>query len=126
MAEFAGKWWWGLRSVWMVLLNFLLAFVLVSAERDLRIGPSTFNGTESSYFLRAVNFLWQPLESSYQHVWPVMFQFSLFPLPSTMPFSINNLLFYSQKMFKKYIFILNYYCYFFLKKIFYFHSSKKY
>ncbi|KAE8056587.1 hypothetical protein FH972_013346 [Carpinus fangiana] len=72
MAEFAGKWWWGLRSVWMVLLNFLLAFVFVSAERDLRVGPSSFNGTQSTYFLRAVNFLWQPDKSSYQHVWPEM------------------------------------------------------
>ncbi|XP_059460669.1 sulfite exporter TauE/SafE family protein 3-like [Corylus avellana] len=72
MAEFAGKWWWGLRSVWMVLLNFLLAIVFVSAERDLRIGPSTFNETQSTYLLRAVNFLWQPDKSSYQHVWPEM------------------------------------------------------
>ncbi|XP_059460266.1 sulfite exporter TauE/SafE family protein 3-like isoform X1 [Corylus avellana] len=72
MAEFAGKWWWGLRSVWMVMLNFLLAFVFISSERDLRIGTSTFNGTESSYFLRAVNFLWQPDKSGYQHVWPEM------------------------------------------------------
>jgi hypothetical protein len=78
MAEFAGKWWWGLRSVWMVLLNFLLAFVFVSAERDLRVGPSTFNGTQSTYFLRAVNFLWQPDKSSYQHVWPVMFLIHMF------------------------------------------------
>jgi hypothetical protein len=122
MAEFAGKWWWGLRSVWMVMLNFLLAFLFVSAERDLRIGPSTFNGTESSYFLRAVNFLWQPHESGYQHVWPVMFQFSLYPLPSTTPFSIIILF---SKNVKKYIFILNYYCFFFKKNVFYLHSLKK-
>ncbi|XP_062165417.1 sulfite exporter TauE/SafE family protein 3-like isoform X2 [Alnus glutinosa] len=73
MTEFAAKWWWGLRSVWMVLLNFLVALVFVSAERDLRLGASTFNATESTnYLLRAVNFLWQPDQSGYQHVWPEM------------------------------------------------------
>jgi len=41
----------------MVLLNFLVALVFVSAERDLRLGASTFNATESTnYLLRAVNF----------------------------------------------------------------------
>jgi len=83
MAEFAAKWWWGLRSVWMVVLNFLVALVFVSAERDLRLGASTFNATESTnYLLRAVNLFWQPDQSGYQHVWPVIFQFLLFLLAS--------------------------------------------
>jgi hypothetical protein len=75
MGEFGEKWRWGLRRVWMVVLNFLIALVFVSAQRDLRLNLSSFNGTEgppeSDYILRAVNFLWQPDKSGYQHVWPV-------------------------------------------------------
>ncbi|GMY17626.1 sulfite exporter TauE/SafE family protein 3-like [Fagus crenata] len=74
MGEFGEKWRWGLRRVWMVVLNFLIALVFVSAQRDLRLNLSSFNGTEgppeSDYILRAVNFLWQPDKSGYQHVWP--------------------------------------------------------
>ncbi|KAB1204396.1 hypothetical protein CJ030_MR8G027189 [Morella rubra] len=76
MAEFGAKWRWGLRSAWMVLLNLLVALVFVSAERNLSLGASRFNGTEggpeSNYLLRAVNFLWQSDKSGYQHVWPEM------------------------------------------------------
>ncbi|KAF9681138.1 hypothetical protein SADUNF_Sadunf06G0194300 [Salix dunnii] len=76
MAEFGGKW-RGIRSVLMVLLNFLLALVFVSAERGLK-REATFtrmNETEdsmSSYVLKAVNFLWQSDQTGYQHVWPEM------------------------------------------------------
>ncbi|XP_057985884.1 sulfite exporter TauE/SafE family protein 3 isoform X2 [Hevea brasiliensis] len=74
MAEFGGKW-QGLRSVLMLSFNFLLAFVLVSAERGLKREfarvPETEEGL-SSYFLKAADFLWQPDESGYQHVWPEM------------------------------------------------------
>ncbi|OAY26674.1 sulfite exporter TauE/SafE family protein 3 [Manihot esculenta] len=74
MAEFGGKW-RGLRSVLMVSFNFLIAFVLVSAERGLKReftrAPETEEGL-SSYFLKAADFLWQPDQSGYQHVWPEM------------------------------------------------------
>lgn len=79
MAEFGLKWLWGLRSVWMVLLNFLLALVFVSAERGMRLQasrPNETEGPESSYLLKAINFLWQPDKSGYQHVWPVYSNFS--------------------------------------------------
>ncbi|KAF2304490.1 hypothetical protein GH714_032053 [Hevea brasiliensis] len=59
----------------MLSFNFLLAFVLVSAERGLKREfarvPETEEGL-SSYFLKAADFLWQPDESGYQHVWPEM------------------------------------------------------
>lgn len=76
MAEFGGKW-RGLRSVLMVLLNFLLAFVFVSAERGLKREATSTRMNEtgdsvSSYVLKAVNFLWQPDHKGYQHVWPEM------------------------------------------------------
>lgn len=75
MAEFGGKW-RGFRSVLMVSFNFLIAFVLVSAERGLKREISNVPVTEreglSSYFLKAVDFLWQPDQSGYQHVWPDM------------------------------------------------------
>ncbi|XP_050213413.1 sulfite exporter TauE/SafE family protein 3-like [Mercurialis annua] len=79
MAEFGrGGTWRGLRSVLMVCLNFLLAFVLVSAERGMkreftRVSPRENNDDGlSNYFLQAVDFLWQPAQSGYQHVWPEM------------------------------------------------------
>lgn len=75
------------RSMLMMLLNFVLAFVFVSAERGLRLEASRFNGTvgsETNYLLKAVNFLWQPDKSGYQHVWPVnglsLFAFSYLSL----------------------------------------------
>ncbi|CAK7353346.1 unnamed protein product [Dovyalis caffra] len=76
MAEFGGKW-RGLRSVLMVLFNFLLAFVFVSAERGLKREATSTRMNEtrdflSSYVLKAVNFLWQPDQKGYQHVWPEM------------------------------------------------------
>ena len=64
----------GRRSTSMVLLNILLAFVFVSAERGLKSELSRLNGTEaseSSFLRKAANFLWQSDASGYQHVWPV-------------------------------------------------------
>lgn len=58
-------------------LSFLLAEAVASAERGPKSeasGDDSFVGKEmgaSDYVLRVVNFLWQPNESSYQHVWPV-------------------------------------------------------
>ncbi|KAG6740413.1 hypothetical protein POTOM_055863 [Populus tomentosa] len=76
MAEFGGKW-RGLKSVLMVLINFLLAFVFVSAERGLTREATSARMDEtgdsvSSYVLKAVSFLWQPDQQGYQHVWPEM------------------------------------------------------
>ncbi|KAB2629663.1 hypothetical protein D8674_034458 [Pyrus ussuriensis x Pyrus communis] len=74
MVSFGAKW-HGLRSVAMVMLHFGVAFVFVSAERGLRLEGSRFNGTEgseSNYFFKAVNFLWQSEKSGYHHVWPEM------------------------------------------------------
>lgn len=59
----------------MVLLNILLAFVFVSAERGLKSELSRLNGTEaseSSFLRKAANFLWQSDALGYQHVWPDM------------------------------------------------------
>ncbi|XP_048332262.2 sulfite exporter TauE/SafE family protein 3 [Ziziphus jujuba] len=64
-----------IRSMLMMMLNFVLAFVFVSAERGLRLEALRFNGTqrsESNYLHKAVNFLWQADKSGYQHVWPEM------------------------------------------------------
>eukprot|EP00257_Ricinus_communis_P015300 XP_015573182.1 sulfite exporter TauE/SafE family protein 3 [Ricinus communis] len=76
MAEFGGGKWRGLRSVLMVSLNFLLAFVLVSAERGMRREftgtPQTEGEGLSTYFVKAVDFLWQPDQTGYRHVWPEM------------------------------------------------------
>ena len=83
MARFGGTW-SGLRSVTIVCFNFLLAFMVVSAERGLRRDVVGMNQTVedsplSAYVFKAVNFLWQPDQTGYQHVWPVRFwTFSLF------------------------------------------------
>ncbi|KAF8407052.1 hypothetical protein HHK36_006177 [Tetracentron sinense] len=72
MAETGAKW-QVLRSISIIALRFLLVSVIVSAERSLKQDSSRYNGTEeveSDYLLKFVNFLWQPLQSSYQHVWP--------------------------------------------------------
>lgn len=64
----------GQRSTSMVLLNILLAFVFVSAERGLKSEFSRLNGKEgsqSNFLQKAANFLWQSDASGYQHVWPV-------------------------------------------------------
>ncbi|KAJ4708030.1 Sulfite exporter TauE/SafE family protein [Melia azedarach] len=74
MAEFGAKWRF-LRSMMMIFMNFALAFVFVKADRGLKLEASRFIGTEeqgSNYVLKAVNFLWQPDQSGYHHVWPEM------------------------------------------------------
>ncbi|XP_068648358.1 sulfite exporter TauE/SafE family protein 3-like [Aristolochia californica] len=74
MARF-GATWHGLRSVAMVAVSFLLAFMLASAERNLMREPSQSSeveDTNSDYLLKVINFLWQPDGSSYHHVWPDM------------------------------------------------------
>ncbi|KAG6643975.1 hypothetical protein CIPAW_08G023700 [Carya illinoinensis] len=77
MAELAAKWRrWGMRSVRIVLLKFLLAVMFVSAERHLRLeDDSRHDGTggpECMYPLKAVNLLWQPDRSGRNQVWPEM------------------------------------------------------
>ncbi|EXC22697.1 hypothetical protein L484_001800 [Morus notabilis] len=65
----------GQRSTSMVLLNILLAFVFVSAERGLKSEFSRLDGKEgsqSNFLQKAANFLWQSDASGYQHVWPDM------------------------------------------------------
>ncbi|KAG7567770.1 Transmembrane protein TauE-like [Arabidopsis thaliana x Arabidopsis arenosa] len=75
MAKLRSKW-LGLRSVIMVLINFSLAFAFVSAERrifkgkSLRLNSDETRENESSFFLKAVNFLWESDQIGYRHVWP--------------------------------------------------------
>ncbi|KAK6927400.1 Transmembrane protein TauE-like [Dillenia turbinata] len=72
MAEM-GAIWRGLRSVLMVSLSFLLASMVVFAERGMKFEGSELSVREddvSHYLFKAVNFLWQSNLSSYQHVWP--------------------------------------------------------
>ncbi|KAF8393376.1 hypothetical protein HHK36_021619 [Tetracentron sinense] len=74
MAEIGAKW-QVLRSISMIALSFLLASVIVSAERSLKQDSSRSNVTEeveTDYLLKVINFLWQPNQSGYQHVWPDM------------------------------------------------------
>ncbi|XP_039125798.1 LOW QUALITY PROTEIN: sulfite exporter TauE/SafE family protein 3-like [Dioscorea cayenensis subsp. rotundata] len=63
----------------VLVLALLAAAALVSADRGLKIGSSTESGGGGdegggvrTYLLQVVEFLWQPDESSYQHVWPEM------------------------------------------------------
>ncbi|EOY29674.1 Sulfite exporter TauE/SafE family protein [Theobroma cacao] len=60
-----------LKSIMLNLLNFALAFMLVSAERSLKNGDSA-KESETNFFLKAINFLWRSDQSGYQHVWPEM------------------------------------------------------
>lgn len=46
--------------------------VAVSADRSLKGEHATESVPISNYLYRAVNFLWKPDESGYQHVWPPM------------------------------------------------------
>lgn len=75
MAEFGSKW-RVFRSLSMITLNFALALVFVSAERSLKSqtlgSASDMEETQSNFLLKAINFLWQPDKSGYQHVWPDM------------------------------------------------------
>jgi hypothetical protein len=65
--------WLGLRSVTIFLINFSLAFAFVSAERrgkSLRLSTDETRENESSFFLKAINFLWESDQIGYRHVWP--------------------------------------------------------
>ncbi|KAL5558810.1 hypothetical protein UlMin_035021 [Ulmus minor] len=60
-----------------LLLYFLLAIALVSAETSTKHEASTLGGKEelssmSNYFPKAFDFKWQPNQSYSQHVWPMM------------------------------------------------------
>lgn len=74
MAQIEAKW-RGLRSFAMICFSFLLASMFASAERNLMRVTSTKDEVEDSeldYLLKFVHFIWQPEQSSYQHVWPAM------------------------------------------------------
>ncbi|CAN0907089.1 Sulfite exporter TauE/SafE family protein 3 [Linum grandiflorum] len=59
-----------LRSIPMVLLNFLFGFGLVLADRRLRF-EQTHHHLPSGFLAKAKNFLWQSDQAGgYQHVWP--------------------------------------------------------
>ncbi|PSS01184.1 Dermorphin like [Actinidia chinensis var. chinensis] len=74
MAQIGVKW-RVLRSISMILWSFVLASMLASAERGLKLQESTDFKSEpsgSGYLSQLVNFLWQSGVSGYQHVWPDM------------------------------------------------------
>lgn len=79
MSELRWKCRRSLRSVIVLFTIFALAFAFVSAERGLKgnIDSKTRESDEPSFFLRAVDFLWEPDQTGYHHVWPV----SSFSLP---------------------------------------------
>lgn len=58
--------------------SFLLAAVFVSAERSLKkealrgAAGNVTDHSDADYLSTFVNFLWQPSESGYEHVWPEM------------------------------------------------------
>ncbi|ONK67037.1 uncharacterized protein A4U43_C06F15000 [Asparagus officinalis] len=69
------------RRKWLCLaigFSFMFALDLVSADRmlknkEIELKVDDQDQQESEYyFVKVVNFLWQPNESSYQHVWPDM------------------------------------------------------
>ncbi|KAG2241401.1 hypothetical protein Bca52824_096615 [Brassica carinata] len=51
----------GLRSVIVLFINFALAFEILIPRRE---------SDEPSFVLRAVDFLWEPDQTGYHHVWP--------------------------------------------------------
>lgn len=75
MGGIGGKWLGGLKSVAPVTLSFFMAAVMVSAERGLKRGVFRTGDVPEPepghLLLKVVHFLWQPDDSSYQHVWPV-------------------------------------------------------
>ncbi|XP_027081741.1 sulfite exporter TauE/SafE family protein 3 isoform X1 [Coffea arabica] len=77
MAGRGGKWDVVFRPLLPIVCNFLLASILVSAERSFRneASASAQNSTGnpgSANFSKLLNFLWQADKSGYQHVWPEM------------------------------------------------------
>lgn len=75
MAGAGGKW-RILRPLVSLSWSFLLASAFVSAERSLKnealAGRNVSRNPDESYLSTFANFLWQPNESGYEHVWPVI------------------------------------------------------
>ncbi|KAH0886200.1 hypothetical protein HID58_062296 [Brassica napus] len=57
----------GLRSVIVLFTNFALAFAFVSAERGIFYSKARESDEPPSFFL---DFLWEPNQTGYHHVWP--------------------------------------------------------
>ncbi|MQL91732.1 hypothetical protein Taro_024345 [Colocasia esculenta] len=76
MVGIGGKWLGGLKAAAPVALSFLMAAVMVSADRSLKrrgFGAEDVPEPEPDHLLlKVVHFLWQPDDSSYRHVWPDM------------------------------------------------------
>ncbi|MQL81227.1 hypothetical protein Taro_013678 [Colocasia esculenta] len=78
MGDALGRWLAGLRSAAPVALSFLMAAIAVSADRSMKRGGFAVEatvveaGADEHFLLKFAHFLWQPDESSYQHVWPDM------------------------------------------------------
>ncbi|KAL2543846.1 Sulfite exporter TauE/SafE family protein [Forsythia ovata] len=69
--------WSAYRPLYIVVWNFFLASIVVSAERSLKQEALSNNpngisnsGSYSDVFTNLVNFIWQADKSGYQHVWP--------------------------------------------------------
>ncbi|ERM98586.1 hypothetical protein AMTRI_Chr05g66480 [Amborella trichopoda] len=60
------------RDFAVILFGFLLASVFVSAERNLVLRSPEKEEMHGNFALKLVNFLWQPNQSNYEHVWPEM------------------------------------------------------
>ncbi|XP_019183727.1 PREDICTED: uncharacterized protein LOC109178646 isoform X2 [Ipomoea nil] len=75
MAGAGGKW-RILRPLVALSWSFLLASAFVSAERSLKneevAGTNVSRNSDDDYLSTFVNFLWQPKESGYDHIWPEM------------------------------------------------------
>lgn len=70
--------WRAYRPLYIVVFNFLLASVIVSAERSLKLEALSNNAngisnpdSEPDESTNLMNFLWQANKSGYKHVWPV-------------------------------------------------------
>ncbi|KAL4560356.1 hypothetical protein LXL04_032506 [Taraxacum kok-saghyz] len=79
MTEIVGQKWKIMRFVTMMLVNFLFASMLVSAERSVMMedvaGVVSYGDDDESemgYFLKLTNYLFQTDGSGYHHVWPEM------------------------------------------------------
>ena len=87
-------------SKWMwLILHFASVLVFVWGDRTiLKVeGPMLLDNSqryEGSFISKAVNFLWQPGESGYQHVWPVSLSF---PSSSSCVFVYYFCLFFFKK-----------------------------
>lgn len=68
--------WQILKPIGRISFSFLMAALLVSAERGLKFDVSNASNVSEPAHLgalsKALNFLWQPDESGYKHVWPEM------------------------------------------------------